>query len=325
MILTEKQQQRQVIHFLWKQGIQNAQDIHQRTNIKLSTIYYNLKKLKTHNSIEQREGAGRPRKLNKVASRIIGQSIRRIPTISVKGLKEKLQEKGIVVGRETIRRHLHNNGYKNALPLATPMLTDKHKQKRVEWAQKHLNYNWSQVLFTDETCFQLFRNTITQWYKGTRPICKIPKDRHKINVWGAFCINGPTNIHCFKETMDAPLYVEILKKYIHKGRELIRDQWTFQQDNDPKHTSKLAKEFINNNTPNILEWPSNSPDLNPIENLWSIVKRNVEKRRPKNFSDLEEFMIEEWNNIPEQTYRNLINSMNSRCHKIIEGQGERIK
>ena len=70
-----------------------------------------------------------------------------------------------------------------------------------------------------------------------------------------------------------------------------------QQDNDPKHTSKVAKEFLANNVPKVMDWPSCSPDFNPIENLWTIVKSNVEKRLPKNLNSLKEFMTEEWNSI----------------------------
>src|SRR6185312_94383 len=63
------------------------------------------------------------------------------------------------------------------------MLTNAHKQKRVEWAHRHLNDDWKKMLFSDETEFQLFRNTVECWYKGERPVRPMPKDRTKIFVW----------------------------------------------------------------------------------------------------------------------------------------------
>ena len=73
-----------------------------------------------------------------------------------------------------------------------------------------------------------------------------------------------------------------------------------------------------------MDWPSNSPDLNPIENLWAIVKGNVEKRMPKNINELEQFMVEEWRSIPDTVIKNLVGSMRHRCELIIENHGERI-
>ena len=73
-----------------------------------------------------------------------------------------------------------------------------------------------------------------------------------------------------------------------------------------------------------IDWSSNSPDLNPIENLWSIVKRNVEKKMLKNISDLWHFMIEEWNDIPQSTLIGLVRSMKRRCELVIESNSERI-
>jgi len=104
----------------------------------------------------------------------------------------------------------------------------------------------------------------------------------------------------------------------------LRKTWRFQQDNDPKHTSRIAKAFLKENVPQIIDWPSNSPDLNPIENLWAIVKRNVEKRMPKNSDELEHFMTEEWNLISRDTLISLVDSMKRRCELVIESNGERI-
>ncbi len=73
-----------------------------------------------------------------------------------------------------------------------------------------------------------------------------------------------------------------------------------------------------------MEWPSNSPDINPIENLWSIIKRRIEKRKPRNIKELETFIIEEWNKIDSQIIMNLVNSMDSRLKAVIEAKGERI-
>ena len=73
-----------------------------------------------------------------------------------------------------------------------------------------------------------------------------------------------------------------------------------------------------------MDWPSNSPDLNPIENLWGIVKHRVEKHMPNNISELQQYMTEEWENIPDEFLTNLIGSMHNRCQLVIDSNGERI-
>jgi transposase len=88
-----------------------------------------------------------------------------------------------------------------------------------------------------------------------------------------------------------------------------------------RHVTTMGYE---ENFPEVIDWPSNSPDINPIENLWGIIKTNVERRMPKNLAELERFMIEEWHNISQDIVNNLIRSMKERCILIIQNNGERI-
>jgi transposase len=324
MSTSKYEAQRITLLQLWNNGTHNAKEIHAQTGIPLSTIYDNIKKLKETGSVEHAKGAGRPRKITAHASRALGQYVRRDTSLSTRTLATKLSKIDVEVSHVTVARHLADLGYTKSLPRATPMLTDEHKRRRVEWAKTHLQDDWRRTLFSDETAFQLFRNTVERWHKGARQVRCMPKDRSKILAWGGFCVEGKTSLFCFRQIMDAKFYVEIIGRHMPEIIGMLGNHWRFQQDNDPKHTSRIAKAYLQENVPNIMDWPSNSPDLNPIENLWAIVKRNVEKRMPQNIGDLEQFMDEEWQNIPNSVLISLVNSMPRRCQLIIDGNGERI-
>ena len=67
--------------------------------------------------------------------------------------------------------------------------------------------------------------------------------------------------------MDGEFYTKILEKHVPEMKSMLKGKWWLQQDNDPKHTSQIAQNFLKSNVPEVLDWPSNSPDLNLIENL----------------------------------------------------------
>ena len=84
--------------------------------------------------------------------------------------------------------------------------------------------------------------------------------------------------------------MDILKQHLLKlGRK-----WVFQMDHDPKHTSKVVEKWLNDNKVKILEWPSQSPDLNAIENVWAELKKHVRARKPTNLTQLHQLCQEEW-------------------------------
>jgi transposase len=316
-----------VLHY-WNMGIRCARKIHQETKIPLSKISYQLKKLRTQGSSEYQPGNGRKRVIGPKYSRAVGQFIRRINEATLTELAEKLRDQcSLTVSISTISRHLHRHGYQNCLPLNTPMLTDEQKKRRVQWAEEHLKDNWKFKIFTDECSFQLFRNTIRRCSKYPKKEKKrVPKNRQKVHVWGAISYKGLVGLHSFQNIMNSDYYIEILENnFIDNATRQFNNKWQLQQDNDPKHQSSTTKKWLDENVPQVLDWPSNSPDLNPIENLWNIVKHRTEKRKTENINELKHFLHEEWENIEKKIIINLINSMKKRCHLVIESKGERIE
>ena len=176
-----------ILHY-YNLGHRCAAEIARQTKIPVRTIRYNLTKIQKECSVEHRRGNARPRKITAKDSIAIGQWIRRNNEITVKEIVEKLQlTKNLDVLRWTVQCELHRLGYMNVLPRGTPMLTNEQKEGRIQWALAHQNDDWSRIIFSDETSYQLFRNTIRRWSKYAQEEKKtIPKNKQKNNGVGSF-------------------------------------------------------------------------------------------------------------------------------------------
>ncbi|KAK3531021.1 hypothetical protein QTP70_007870 [Hemibagrus guttatus] len=133
---------------------------------------------------------------------------------------------------------------------------------------------------------------------------------------------GPGNLIKVNGTMKKEQYIKILNNNIRQSAEKLGlgHQWTFQHDNDPKHTAKVVKKWLADKNINVLQWPSQSLDLNPIENLWRELKIRVMARRPSNLKELELITKDEWAKMPVETCKKLVN-YRKRLIAVIANKG----
>ncbi|KAK6297180.1 hypothetical protein J4Q44_G00317630 [Coregonus suidteri] len=151
----------------------------------------------------------------------------------------------------------------------------------------------------------------------------IPTVKHgggNIILWGCFSAKGTGRLHRIEGRMDGAMYCEILANNLLpsvRALEMGRG-WVFQHDNDPKqHTARATKEWLRKKHLKVLEWPSQSPDLNPIENLWREMKVCIVQRQPRNLKDLEKVCMEEWAKIPAAVCANLVKTYRKRMISVI--------
>ncbi len=131
---------------------------------------------------------------------------------------------------------------------------------------------------------------------------------------------GP--LYFLKTNVTAPVYQEFLQHFmLPSADQLFKNDFIFQQDLSPAHTAKSTKSWLNDHGVGVLDRPANSSDLNPIENLWGIVKRKMRNKRPKNADELKTTVKETWTSIHPQQCHKLITSMPRRIETVIKAKG----
>ena len=99
------------------------------------------------------------------------------------------------------------------------------------------------------------------------------------------------------------------------------EQCFFQHDGAPKATKWLGEQNIDI----FVAWSGNSPDVNPIDNLWSILKKQVDKQKPKNCDKLQALIMQEWVAISQDLAQKLISSMPGRIAEVLKNKGQHCK
>ena len=131
-----------------------------------------------------------------------------------------------------------------------------------------------------------------------------------------------TQLHIIRGNLNAIRYRdEILSP--HLVPFLQQHNLTLQQDNTRPHIARICTAYFQAHNIDVFPWPAFSPNLNPIEHLWDELDRRVRRRDnpPSSVPELEQALLQEWNNIPQMTVNNLINSMTRRVQSALDANG----
>jgi transposase len=321
--------QREEIFTLHNKAKMSPEEIAEAVNVHPKTVNRTLEKYKNRPTLKNLPGQGRKRKLTPELMKRVKQKAKRKKSATKIAHEIHDEVKGGLSER-SVQRHLKDAGKKYLVVEEVEELTPEQEKRRLKFAKDYKNYNWDYVLFADEKSWEL-RSTLHKCWQDPAHRVKRVKTRHpaKIHCWGGIGLHFKTKLHFFKPNLTSNLFCNILKKrlppeYKYNLYPKQHGKWILVQDNDPKHKSKKTTELLNKLAPNrIRDFPVNSPDFNPIEDVWSMLQSAIQYKKIKSIDSLKRHLTAAWENLDMNEVRNSIESLPTRFQQCIKRKGKR--
>lgn len=212
-------------------------------------------------------------------------------------------------------------------------LSEVNRGKRLKWIDEHENWRdwkWDRVVWTDEKIFALYPQGLKRRVKilfeeedDDFSVAKVPQGGKKVMFWGAISSVGKVSLRTIKGKIDGKAYREfLLREGLVETRLVHGKSFIFQQDNAPAHRAKDTKLFLQDCKIEVLEWPPQSPDLNPIEQVWLWMAKKTNSRSFENIQELEDYVFELWEKIPKDTILAYIRKIPDKMFYIKNNNGD---
>ena len=322
-------EERAVILALKKDGL-GQRAIAKRVNRSKTAIQHVLA---TDNTENRTTTAGPKPKLSATLRRLIIRTV----------LKERLtasqvqKKMGLSVSIRTIQRILQQHSNLHYVKMQpSPHLTQSHRTKRLKWGREMIVKDaayWRKVTFTDEKRWCLDGPDGFNYYWADNRLSRDVFSKRvngggSLMIWAGVSWRGKTELAFISNKIDAVHYCSMLDRvyqpYVEKH---YPKGGIFQQDGAPAHTAVYTRDYFMMEDMLVIDWPPKSPDINIIENVWSILARRVYQggRVFDDVSDLKECLLYEWDKLTIHEIRNLIESVPRRIVELIVKRGGETK
>ena len=299
-----------------------------------------VKKYQNSGSTADKASSGRPKKTTAHTDRVLVRMSLQDRRLTAPQLSRRLlEEHGVNLASRTVRKRLQKAGLRGCVAAKKPLLSAANVRRRLVFAREHKDWtveDWKNVIFSDESLFQLFcgakrlivRRRVGEKFKKDCIAPTVKHDGGSVMIWGSISGHGVGQLYRCIGSMNQGQYIGVLQDSMLPSADTLFGQgnrFIFQHDNAPCHKAKKVTNFLRQNGVDMLDWPAQSPDMNPIENLWSFMSKSIEGKKPSNLDDLWILLQGAWNNIPQTTIDGLFASMPSRMRCVIKARGYHTK
>jgi transposase len=303
--------------------------------IPVSTVKDIVRHYREHKQVSPLKRSGRPTLTDERIDRHIIREVSKDRTVSAAKLVEKVRNDfGVEVSESTVRNRIKAEGFNGRAARKKPFLSKKHMDARLQYARQYEHYGddeWKHVIFSDETSVEPHGATGRVWVwrkpgEEMNPACLRPtfkSGRVCLMVWGCITWEGVGALHVCNQSVNGVYYKSILEQNLHATVDVmgLSSNYEFVQDGAPAHRASVVRSYLNENGIRLLNHPAQSPDLNPIENIWAIIKRQLSQKPATSIEDLKTRIQELWYDIDPSVVQGLYRTMPRRIQDVLKTRG----